>query len=57
MQEDEEIAIPWYETIYRNDETQNSGRVIIAVKDAMKTITTILKQETEVRQILWIIIK
>lgn len=57
MQEDEEIAIPWYETIYRNDETQNSGGVIIAVKDAMKTITTKLKQETEVRQILWIIIK
>lgn len=57
MQEDEEIGIPWYETIYSNDETQNSGGVIMAVKDAMKTMATKLKRETEVRQILWVIIK
>ena len=57
MQEDEEIGIPWYETIYSNDETQNGGGVIMAVKDAMKTMATKLKRETEVRQILWVIIK
>ena len=29
----------------------------MAVKNAMKTIATKLKRETEVRQILWVIIK
>ena len=52
MQEEEEITIPGYETIYRNDKTSNSGGILIAVKDTLKTITMQVKQETEVGQIL-----
>ena len=33
MQEEEEIRIPGYETIYQNDKTSNSGGIVIAVKD------------------------
>ena len=57
MQEEEEIAIPGYETIYRNDKTSDSGGIIVAVKDTMKTITMQVKQETEVGQALWILLK
>ena len=32
--------------MYQNDKTANSGGIIIAVKDTMKTITMQLKQET-----------
>ena len=52
MQEEEKITIPGYETIYRNDKTSNSGGILIAVKDTLKTITMQVKQETEVGQIL-----
>ena len=48
MPEEVEITISGYETIYCHDETSNSEGIIIAVKDAMKTITMQLKQETEV---------
>ena len=53
MPEEVEITISGYETIYCNDETSNSEGIIIAIKDAMKTITMQLKQETEVGYILW----
>ena len=52
MQEEEEITIPGCETTYRNDKTSNSGGILIAVKDTLKTITMQVKQETEVGQIL-----
>ena len=52
MQEEEETTIPGYETIYRNDTTSNSGGILIAVKDTLKTITMQVMQETEVGQIL-----
>ena len=52
MQEEEEITIPGYETIYRNDKISNSGGILIAVKDTLKTITMQVKQETEIGQIL-----
>ena len=45
LQEEEEIRIPGYETIYRNDKTSNSGGIIITVKDTVKTITMQVKQE------------
>ena len=38
------------------DKTSNSGGIIIAVKDTMKTITMQAKQETEVGQTLWIVL-
>ena len=56
MQEEEEIIIPRYGTIYRNDKTSNSGGIIIAVKDTMKKITMQVKQETEVGQTLRILL-
>ena len=43
MQEEEEITTPGYETIYRNDKTSNSGGIMIAVTDTMKTITMQVK--------------
>ena len=46
MQEEEEIRIPGYLTIFRNDKTSNSGGIIITVKDTVKTITMQVKQET-----------
>ena len=45
-----------YETIYRNDQTSNSGRILMTVKDTLKTITMQIKQETEVWQTLWILL-
>ena len=39
---------PGYETIYRNYKTWNSGGIMIAVKDTLKTITMQVKQKTEV---------
>ena len=35
--------IPGYVIIHRNDKTSNSGGIIIAVKDAMKTINHVSK--------------
>ena len=56
MQEEEKITIPGYETIYRNDKTSNSGGILIAVKDTLKTVTMQVNQETEVGQTLWILL-
>ena len=39
LEKEEEVAIPGYETIYRNDETTNSGGILVAVKDNIKTVT------------------
>ena len=47
MQEKQEIKITGYETIYRNDKTSNSGGLLIAVKDTLKTITMQVKEKTE----------
>ena len=38
LQKEEEVAIPGYETIYRNDKTANSGEILVAVKDNIKTM-------------------
>ena len=56
MQEKEEIRMPVYETIYQNEKTPNSERIIISIKNTMKTITMQVKQETEVGQTLWILL-
>ena len=42
-----------YETIYWNDKTSTSERIIIATKNTMKTVTIQVKQEIEVEQILF----
>ena len=56
MQEEEEITIPGYETVYRNDKTSNSGGIMITAKDTLKTITMQVAQKTEVGQTLWILL-
>ena len=56
MQEEEEITIPDYETVYRNDKTSNSGGIMITAKDTLKTITMQVAQKTEVGQTLWILL-
>ena len=56
MQEKQEITITGYETIYRNDKTSNSGGILIAVKDTLKTITMKVKEKTEIGQTLWILL-
>ena len=38
LQKEEEVAIPGYETIYRNDKTANSGEILVAVKGNIKTM-------------------
>ena len=37
--EKEEVAIPGYETIYRNDKTASSGGILVAVKGNRKIVT------------------
>ena len=39
FQKEEKVAIPVYETIYRNDKTANSGEILVAVKGNIKTVT------------------
>ena len=56
MQVEEEITIPAYETIHRNNKALNSGGIIIAVKDKKKIITMPVKQGAEVGQTLWILL-
>ena len=56
MQVEEQIKIPGYETIYRNDKTYNSGGIIIAVHDTVKTISMEVRQESEVGQMLWVML-
>ena len=56
MQEKQEITITGYETIYRNDKTSNSGGILIAVEDTLKTITMKVKEKTEIGQTLWILL-
>ena len=55
IQEEEKITIG-YKIIYRNYKTSNSGGIIIAVKDAIKTITIQVMQESQVGQTLWILL-
>ena len=54
--EEEEVAIPGYETIYRNDKTANSGGILVAVKDNIKTVTMQTHKQEQVGEGLWILI-
>ena len=38
MLKEEEITVPRYETVFRENRTNNSGGIMIAVKDNIKTI-------------------
>ena len=56
MQKEEEIQIPGYSLVYRNDRSANSGRILIMVRDNIKNISLELTQENKVGQSLWILV-
>ena len=56
MQKEEEIQIPGYSLVYRNDRSANSGRILIGVRDNIKNISLELTQENKVGQSLWILL-
>ena len=47
MLKEEEITIPGYETVFREDGTNNSGGIMIAVKDKIKTISMQIEDDTK----------
>ena len=56
MQKGEEIQIPGYRLVYRNDRSANSGEILIRVRDNIKNVSLELTQENNVGQSLWILI-
>ena len=52
----EEIQIPGYSLVYRNDRSTNSGGILIGVRDNIKNISLELTQENKVGQSLWILL-
>ena len=53
MQKVEEIQIPGYSLVYRNDRSPNSGGILIGVRDNIKNISLKLTQKNKVDQSLW----
>ena len=53
MQKEEEIQMPGYSLVYRNDRSANSGGILI---DNIKNISLELTQENKVGQSLWILL-
>ena len=56
MQKEEEIQIPGYSLVYRNDRSAYSGGILIGVRDNIKNISLELTQENKVGQSLWILL-
>ena len=56
LQKEEEIRIPRYSQIFRNDRSGNSGGIMLAVKENIKTVTLEVAQEKKVGQSLWILL-
>ena len=54
--EKEEVPIPGYETIYRYDKSANSGGILVAVKNNIKTVTMQTHKQEQVREGLSILI-
>ena len=50
MLKEEEIQIPGYSRMYRNDLSANSGGIVIGVRENIKNISLELKQENNVDQ-------
>ena len=55
MLKEEEIRIPGYSQILRNDRSGNSGSIMLAVKENIRTVTLEVAQEKEIGQSLWIL--
>ena len=56
MQKEEEIQIPGYSLVYRNDRSAKGGGILIGVRDNIKDISLELTQENKVGQSLWILV-
>ena len=56
LQKEEEIRIPGYSQIFRNDRSGNSGGIILAIKESIKTVTLEVTQEKEIGQSFWILL-
>ena len=54
LQKEEEIRIPGYSQIFRNDRSGNSGGIMLAVKESIKAVTLEVAQEKEIGQSLGI---
>ena len=52
---EEQIGISGYR-IYRNNGTKSSNRILIAVRNSIKTISVEISRSDEVGQILWILL-
>ena len=55
LQKEEEIRIPRYSQIFRNDRSGNSGGITLAVKENIKTFRLEVAQGKEIGQSLWIL--
>ena len=55
LEKEEEVAIPGYETIYRNDKTTNIGGILVAVKENIKTVTMQTHKQEQVGERLRIL--
>ena len=53
MLKEEEITIPGYKTVFREGRTNNSGGIMIAVKDSIKTSMQV-QHENSIGQALWV---
>ena len=54
MLKEEEITVPRYEKFLREDGTNNSGGIMIAVKDNNETISMQIQHEKSIGQALWV---
>ena len=54
MLKEEEITIPGYKTVFREDTTNNSGGIMTAVKDNIKTISMQIQHEKSIGHTLWV---
>ena len=48
LQREEEIRIPGYSQIFRNNRSGDNGGIILAVKENIKTVTLEVGQEKEI---------
>ena len=55
LSKEEQIQIPGYK-IFRNDGTNNSRGILIAIKEKLKTIVVEVNREEEIGQMLWVLL-
>ena len=56
LQKEEEIRVPGYRQIFRNDRSQNSGGIMLEMKENIRIVTLEVAQEKEIGQGLSILL-